>query len=501
MKQSEFFPPGLLWALLLLMMFFSVGCAGQKPEAKIEQIRTQEPSVQEKIPQAAPNPDNRVYTDEQGRFELVATPSGYVKKRLDAPVDIPKKTDQKEPEESRSVPRKKDSQKTKGPAVAAAKSPSRQTHPEQASPQKKDHEDKGQKIVLNFDNADLNEVIITMADILGINYIVDPGVNGKVTIHTARGLNRQDLFPVFFQILEVNGLTAVKEGNLYKILPMKDSPRMVINPITALGQKNIPDEERIIIQIIPLKFIAAQEMTKLITPFMTSGGTVVSDTGSNTLLVVDKWMNILKILKLVSSFDINIFERVDYRFYRLKNLDVEETTKMFDDFALTYSKLSNMQVKFIPITRLNTMLVVSSSPAVFEKVDEILNQIDVVAQETEPRIYVYFVKNGNAAQLTELMNQVFPGSSTDKETSIIKNEVKKDNSVSNPGNPYSKARIQEKKAEKAAEKAEAKESAKPEASSTQAALAEGAGTLREQDQHHGGRSTKCPHYRSHSIGS
>ena len=339
----------------------------------------------------------------------MATPSGYVKKRLDAPIDIPKKTDQKEPEESQSDSSRKDSPKTKVPAAQLINLPTRQTHPEPATPLKKDSEDKGQKIVLNFDNADLNEVIITMADILGINYIVDPGVNGKVTIHTARGLNKQDLFPVFFQILDVNGLTAVKEGRLYKILPMKDSPRMVINPITALGQKNIPDEERIIIQIIPLKFIAAQEMAKLITPFMTAGGTVVSDTGSNTLLVVDKWMNILKILKLVSSFDINIFERVDYRFYRLKNLDVEETTKMFDDFALTYSKLSNMQVKFIPITRLNTLLVVSSSPAVFEKVDEILNQIDVVAQETEPRIYVYFVKNGNAAQLTELMNQIFPG--------------------------------------------------------------------------------------------
>ena len=452
--------------------------------------------MQEKIPQTAANPDNRVYTDDQGRFELVGTPSGYVKKRLDAPVDLPKKTDQKEPEESRSVPSKKDSQKTKGAAVAAAKSPTRQT-PAEKPPLKKDQEEKGQKIVLNFDNADLNEVIITMADILGINYIVDPGVNGKVTIHTARGLNRQDLFPVFFQILEVNGLTAVKEGNLYKILPMKDSPRMVINPITALGQKNIPDEERIIIQIIPLKFIAAQEMTKLITPFMTSGGTVVSDTGSNTLLVVDKWMNILKILKLVSSFDINIFERVDYRFYRLKNLDVEETAKMFDDFALTYSKLSNMQVKFIPITRLNTMLVVSSSPAVFEKIDEILNQIDVVAQETEPRIYVYFVKNGNAAQLTELMNQVFPGASTDKEAS----KTGKSSSLSTPGNPYSKARMEQKKEEKAAEKAEAKESAKPVSLFYPSSVGRRGRHFTRRDQHHSGRSAKCSHYRSHSIGS
>ena len=97
-------------------------------------------------------------------------------------------------------------------------------------------------------------------------------------------------------------------------------------------------------------------------------------------------------------------------------------------------------------------------------------------EETEPRIYVYFVKNGNAAQLTELMNQVFPGASTDTEAS----KTGKSSSLSTPGNPYSKARMEQKKEEKAAEKAEAKESAKPVSASTQAALAEGAGTLRSK---------------------
>ena len=474
MKQSEFFSQGLLWAFLLLMAFFFIGCAGQKPKDNVDQAVRQKPSGQEKVPEVVANPDNRVYTDESGRFELVGTPSGYVKKRLDEPEKIPEKSYSREPEESRPVLSRKDTERAKAPAPVADKSSPAKTFSKKAS-QKEDQEDKGQKIVLNFDNADLNEVIITMADILGINYIVLPGVNGTVTIHTALGLNRKDLFPVFYQILEVNGLTAIREGSLYKIMPMKDSPQMAINPVSELGQKDIPDEERVIIQIIPLKFIAAQEMTKLITPFMTSGGTVVSDTASNTMLVVDKWMNILKILKLVSSFDINIFEKVDYRFYRLKNLDVEETTKMLDDFALSYSKLSNVQVKFIPITRLNTLLVVSSSPAVFKKVDEILNEIDVVVEATEPRIYVYFVKNGNAAQLKEIMNQVFPESKSDKKES----KTDKSSAVSNPGNPFSKSRIEEKKAEKEAQTVDAKESAKPE-SSGKVALSEGAGTLRSK---------------------
>ncbi|MCK5783905.1 MAG: hypothetical protein KAH06_05625, partial [Desulfobacterales bacterium] len=69
------------------------------------------------------------------------------------------------------------------------------------------------KLVLNFDNADLTEVIRTLAELLDINYLLDKGVSGKVTIHTAGKLHREDLFPVFYQILEINGVTAVKDKN------------------------------------------------------------------------------------------------------------------------------------------------------------------------------------------------------------------------------------------------------------------------------------------------
>ncbi len=73
------------------------------------------------------------------------------------------------------------------------------------------------QISFDFDDADLYAVIRTMADMLKINYIIEPGVTGKVTIHTAGRLKGADVFPVFHQTLEVNGLVAVKEGNVFRI--------------------------------------------------------------------------------------------------------------------------------------------------------------------------------------------------------------------------------------------------------------------------------------------
>ncbi|MGM0427352.1 MAG: type II secretion system secretin GspD [Thermodesulfobacteriota bacterium] len=314
-------------------------------------------------------------------------------------------------------------------------------------------EEKDPKIVLNFDNADLYAVISTIAELLEINYIVDPGVSGKVTINTAGGLRKQDLLPLFFQILEINGLTAIKSGKLYKIVPLKDSPRDAIAFSEAEG---VPPGERSVIQIIPLKYISAEEMTKLLTPFVSEGGTIVSDPVSDTLLVVDKGINIQKILKLVKTFDVNIFEKVHYKFYPLEYLDAEEVAKVMDDFSASYGEIGNAFIKFIPIIRLNTLLVVSTTPLVFEKVEDVLEQIDVVDKTVEPRIYVYFVKNGEAKDLEELLSSVFSDS---QKTSADDKTTDAAGYKAIGGNPFSETRME---AKREAEKREAEKAAKSE---------------------------------------
>jgi general secretion pathway protein D len=339
----------------------------------------------------------------------------------------------------------------------------------------------GQEIILNFDNADLYEVINTIADILGINYIIDPRVKGNVTIYTARGLSKKDLFSVFFQILEVNGITAVKEGGIYRIFQLTEGPRMPIDYRSGLEVKDIPPPERIVIQIIPLKFISAQEVTKLLTPFVSAGGTIVVDASSNTLLVVDKWANIMKILRLVETFDVNIFEKVHYRIYRLKYLDVEEAPDIISGFSFSFEKAGNVVVKVIPIGRLNALLVISTTPVVFGKLEEVIQKIDVEVEGAEPKVYVYYVKNGEAKDLGALLNQVFPEGGVAKEKKAkVKAEKKAGGEARISRNPLSQERVREKEIEKEAKKEEKAEKRSEEAKAAVPGEAKGAGTLREE---------------------
>jgi len=292
-------------------------------------------------------------------------------------------------------------------------------------------------------------VIRTIAELLNINYIVDPGVKGKVTIHTAGGLRKEDLFPVFFQILEVNGLTAVKVGSLYKIVGLKDAPRMPITANFGSQGEDVPPGERVIIQIIPLKFISAQEMTKMLTPFISGGGVIISGGVSNTLLVVDKGINILKILRLVEAFDVNVFEKFNHRFYHLEYLDAEETVETLTDIIDSYGDAAKDIVNIIAIKRLNDLLVISSNPQVFERVEVFIRQLDTPSEDIDPKIYVYSVRNGEADNLGDLLNQVFTQKSSAKEK---EDQTKKKAKTPLSSNPLSRA-AKIAKARKALEKA------------------------------------------------
>ena len=69
-------------------------------------------------------------------------------------------------------------------------------------------------MVLNFERADIREVIHSLATALGISYTLDPRIEGQVTIRTTGKISRRDLFPLFNQILRQNGIVAVQQGDL-----------------------------------------------------------------------------------------------------------------------------------------------------------------------------------------------------------------------------------------------------------------------------------------------
>lgn len=294
-------------------------------------------------------------------------------------------------------------------------------------------------LVLNFDDADLYEVIRTIAELLKINYMIDPAVRGKVTIHTSSKFNSDDLWPVFFQILEANNLTAVREDKLYRITPLKEAPRLPV--ISGYGQdtKDLPPGERVIMQIVPLKHLDGSEMTKILTPFLSAEGTVVSHADSNTLLIVDKGLNVLKALRLVQAFDTDMLDNIFHRFFFLKNSNASETNELLQRVISTYDKKGNLGVSLIPIDRLNAVLAISKEEKSLKKVEDYISVFDAASEVAQTRIYVYAVRNSKADNLASLLNGIFnedPTAETVGTDTVTGKEKQKPTPVSQ--NPFEK---------------------------------------------------------------
>ena len=129
-----------------------------------------------------------------------------------------------------------------------------------------------QKISLNFDNADIYEVINSLSDLLGINYVIDSSVKGRVNIHTTTEIDRARLIPILETIFQMNNIALVKFGDIYKIIPIKEAKKEMMD--ITIGKK-LPDAvslDRVMIQVVPLDYIPSCDFTAPIIAYPSQNG-------------------------------------------------------------------------------------------------------------------------------------------------------------------------------------------------------------------------------------
>lgn len=264
-----------------------------------------------------------------------------------------------------------------------------------------------EEMLLNFEDADLSDVIQEFAKRLKINYMLDSSVNGKVNIHSTVPMDPEQLYPVFLQVLDANGLTAVPVGDLYQIGPSKEAGRLPLVSRIGSSTKGVGQGQRFIMQVVPLNYISCEQMSQLITPFISTDGKVITYTDTNVMIIVDKEINILKALKLVEVFDVDVFTKTNHAIYRLEYVEAAETAKIVQDLLSAYGAEIQQDTKIISVDRLNVLIVFGRKAKVFDAIASFLESLDVPTYNVEPQIYVYSVRNGRADELATLLQSVF----------------------------------------------------------------------------------------------
>jgi len=266
---------------------------------------------------------------------------------------------------------------------------------------------------LNLNGAALLEVVNILAQDLHINYIIDPAVKGgTVTINTYGQIRDVDVRPLLETILRMNNLAMVQAGNIYRIVPVASIPRQPISPITETDPGKIPEDERMVMNLVFLRYVTSTELLKILQPFMGDGGQIVNYDPANLLIMLDNSRNMRRTLEMVRLFDNDTFASQRVRPFDVHYGRPSDVTKELEEIFRAYSlagEKGSSPIRFLPIDRINTILAISPNPASFDEVAKWMAKIDIPAKITVGSIdnYVYKLRYQRAEVLGQLVMQLY----------------------------------------------------------------------------------------------
>jgi len=281
---------------------------------------------------------------------------------------------------------------------------------EEAAKRKPGTVSKDGEIVLNFEGESLQSVIHTiLGEVLQETFVIGPGVSGQVTFSTSKPVSRDQLMPILELLLRWNGAAMVYTEGRYHILPVSEAIRGNLVPVLSKEKIAMGYEVR----VIPLEYIGALEMAKILEPYVRDGAMVRVDPLRSMIFLAGTQEELINYQKTVDIFDVDWLAGMSVGIYPLKTVDVDSiTTELTQIFGMeAESPLAGM-FRFVPLERLASVMVITPQEAYLEKAREWIETLDRGAAGSGVQLFVYRVKNLEAQVLAGYLSQLFGGEST-----------------------------------------------------------------------------------------
>jgi general secretion pathway protein D len=261
---------------------------------------------------------------------------------------------------------------------------------------------------LNFENTPVATVAkVVLGDILNTGYVIDPRVQGTISLVSVRPVPKSDIVFVLESALRLSGVVLVRDSAGYRLTPLGDA--------VGAGQVDsaaASPEPGYGVSVVPLQYVSAQTILKLMDSFATKPGSVRADATRNLLLIQGTGAERRTAVETAMSFDVDWMRGQSVGIYPVSNSAPEpiisELEKILDSGE---SGLSASVVKFQPISRLNAILVVSRKPALLHTAASWIRRLDH-ADTARTTVHVYRVKYGEARQIARVLTDMFIGGSS-----------------------------------------------------------------------------------------
>jgi general secretion pathway protein D len=253
---------------------------------------------------------------------------------------------------------------------------------------------------LNFENAPVTTVAkVILGDVLNVGYTIDPRVQGTVTLASVRPVPKADALYVLENALRMSGVALVRDRTGYRLLPAPEAgPGGIDRSANAAAGQGIT--------VVPLRYVSAQNIFKLLDAFGVKAQTMRPDSARNTLIVSGSGTDRATAVDTILSFDADWMRGQSVGIFPVRNSTPEplisEIEKIMDSGE---GGLSQNVVKFQPIGRLNSILVVSQKPEYLKRAQTWIARLD--RSDTDGvNLKSYPLRYGNSKAVVALLNEI-----------------------------------------------------------------------------------------------
>jgi general secretion pathway protein D len=283
-------------------------------------------------------------------------------------------------------------------------------------------------ITMNFQNVDIPVLAKFISEITGRNFIIDESVRGKVTIISPSKVTPEQAYSIFQSVLQVKGFTTVQQGKIIKIEPARNVRSNA--PLTTSQTPAESSGDEYVTRMVRLKNIDAASIIGVIQPMISHDGLVAAFPSDNTVIVTDDAYNVERLVQIISELDVR-GEQASIVVIPLKLAFAGELAPEIDQLMgakMGAANASNPQMirpqmgvatsstgpslgyKVIADERTNC-LIVMAPPLQMREIQEIVLKLDVVPPLATSRIHVYRLKNAQALEMVQVLNNLLNGGS------------------------------------------------------------------------------------------
>ena len=266
-------------------------------------------------------------------------------------------------------------------------------------------------VTLNFVNADIDAVIKAVGEITGRNFVVDPRVKGTVNIVSAKPVPVSLVYPTLLSALRLQGFAAVEGEGIVKIVPEADAKQQGGAVVTGRASAS---GDRLVTQVITLKFESAQQLVTVLRPLITPNNTITAYPATNALVITDYADNLKRIDRIVATLDQPPSgEPVIVPVRHASALDLVAVLNRLGADAAAGGAAggtpdAQQRVTLVADPRSNSIIVRSDNSGRVARVRQLIEQLDTPGR-AGGNIFIIYLRNAEAARVAQTLRSLISG--------------------------------------------------------------------------------------------